>query len=68
MCNQEEGREKRDNYVPEVSALNVEKVEVDAVTMAMLQSSKLFSGDLSGIVSYHEEPKKSKSAPKKTTK
>uniref|UniRef100_A0A7S1YC11 40S ribosomal protein S17 n=1 Tax=Sexangularia sp. CB-2014 TaxID=1486929 RepID=A0A7S1YC11_9EUKA len=35
---QEEERERRDNFVPDVSAVNVEKVEVDAVTMDMLNS------------------------------
>ncbi len=45
---QEEERERRDNYVPEVSALNLDKVEVDLETKALLRS--LNFADLSGIV------------------
>lgn len=35
---QEEERERRDNYVPEKSALAVEEIEVDKDTMALLAS------------------------------
>lgn len=35
---QEEERERRDNWVPETSALNTDSIEVDADTMAMLKS------------------------------
>lgn len=35
---QEEARERKDNYVPEVSALSVDKIEVDSDTRAMLRA------------------------------
>ena len=44
---QEEERERRDNFVPDVSAVNVEKVEVDAVTMDMLNSFDM--GTIAGL-------------------
>lgn len=34
---QEEERERRDNYVPDVSEIAVEKIRVDADTQEMLQ-------------------------------
>jgi len=43
---QEEEREKRDNYVPEVSALSTEKVEVDADTMELLKTLNM---ELQGV-------------------
>jgi len=43
---QEEEREKRDNYVPEVSALSIDKVEVDLDTMELLKSLNM---ELPGI-------------------
>jgi len=35
---QEEEREKRDNYVPDISQVNTTRVEIDADTKAMLES------------------------------
>ncbi|KAJ1994046.1 40S ribosomal protein S17.e.B [Dimargaris cristalligena] len=35
---QEEERERKDNYVPEVSALNTGRVEIDSDTKALLKS------------------------------
>nr|KAJ3407330.1 40S ribosomal protein S17 [Polyrhizophydium stewartii] len=35
---QEEERERKDNYVPDVSALAVDTIEVDADTQALLKS------------------------------
>lgn len=34
---QEEERERKDNFVPEVSALDVEEIEVDEQTLALLK-------------------------------
>ena len=45
---QEEERERRDNYVPEVSALVLDKIEVDLETRNMLRS--LNFADMAGIV------------------
>ena len=44
---QEEERERKDNYVPEVSAIDVETVEIDADTKAMLRS--LNFSNLAGV-------------------
>merc|ERR1712010_313642 len=44
---QEEERERRLDYVPEVSAINTEKIEVDRDTMAMLKSLNM--GNLPGV-------------------
>jgi len=41
---QEEERERRDNYVPETSAVDISRVEVDADTHAMLRAMDF--GDL----------------------
>lgn len=50
---QEEERERKDNYVPDVSALTVEQVLVDADTMAML--SALQMDKMSGLSLAQEE-------------
>merc|ERR1712174_81853 len=44
---QEEERERRLDYVPEVSAINTDKIEVDRDTMAMLKSLNM--GQLPGV-------------------
>ncbi|KAI3635980.1 hypothetical protein MIR68_005500 [Amoeboaphelidium protococcarum] len=44
---QEEERERKDNYVPEVSALQVESVHIDPNTKEMLASMGL--GDMQGV-------------------
>merc|ERR1711970_308018 len=44
---QEEERERRLDYVPEVSAINTEKIEVDKATMATLKSLNM--GNLPGV-------------------
>lgn len=55
---QEEERERRDNYVPEVSALCLDKVEVDVETKNLLKA--LNFADLTGIVApvESEQPEK----------
>ncbi|KCV70250.1 40S ribosomal protein S17 [Fonticula alba] len=45
---QEEERERRDNWVPEQSAVNTDRVEVDAVTLKMLAA--VFPGEVTGVV------------------
>eukprot|EP00178_Gracilaria_changii_P001164 TRINITY_DN11644_c0_g1_i1.p2 TRINITY_DN11644_c0_g1~~TRINITY_DN11644_c0_g1_i1.p2 ORF type:complete len:137 (+),score=31.73 TRINITY_DN11644_c0_g1_i1:23-433(+) len=51
---QEEERERRDNYVPERSALDVATIEVDAETKAMLKAMGM--ANLGGVVlSTHHE-------------
>merc|ERR1739838_782379 len=50
---QEEERERKDNYVPEVSALNTATVSVDPMTKAMLEAIGV--GDMGCKV---EEPRK----------
>ena len=49
---QEEERERRDNYVPEVSALCLDKIEVDLETKNLLRS--LNFADMTGIVARTE--------------
>lgn len=44
---QEEERERRDNWVPDVSAVNTESIEVDADTKEFLKSIDF--GNLSGV-------------------
>ena len=44
---QEEERERRDNWVPDVSALNTESIEIDVDTKELLASINL--GHLSGV-------------------
>ena len=44
---QEEERERKDNYVPEISALDTEVIEIDPDTKAMLRSMEM--GNLGGI-------------------
>ncbi len=51
---QEEERERKDNYVPDVSALNTESIEVDETVDKMLASFQM--NRLRGVrVSKHEE-------------
>lgn len=45
---QEEERERRDNYVPDRSVLDVPTIEVDAETKAMLKAMGM--GNLGGVV------------------
>ena len=45
---QEEERERRMDFVPEVSAVDTDVIEVDAETKSMLRSLEL--GDLQGVV------------------
>ena len=49
---QEEERERKDNYVPEESALKLNSIEVDAETKAMLKAINF--GALPGIKSVEE--------------
>jgi len=44
---QEEERERRDNWVPDVSAINTESIEIDTDTKELLNSLNL--GNLSGV-------------------
>lgn len=44
---QEEERERKDNYVPEVSAVDVDTIEIDADTKAMLRHMDM--GNLPGV-------------------
>jgi len=44
---QEEERERKDNYVPEVSAVDVETIEIDVETKAMLKHMEM--GNMAGI-------------------
>jgi len=44
---QEEERERKDNYVPEVSAVDVETIEIDTETKAMLKHMDM--GNMAGI-------------------
>lgn len=52
---QEEERERRDNYVPEVSALNTASIEVDRDTKEMLRQINF--GGLSNVVVVQPEAK-----------
>lgn len=45
---QEEERERKDNYVPEISALAVEKIEIDPTTKNLLSMMKM--DGISGVV------------------
>lgn len=49
---QEEERERKDNYVPEESALKLTDIEVDADTMALLKSMNF--AKLSGVKAQRE--------------
>ncbi len=49
---QEEERERKDNYVPEESALKLTDIEVDADTMALLKSMNM--AKLSGVKAQQE--------------
>jgi len=44
---QEEERERKDNYVPDVSAIDIQNIEVDADTKAMLRHMDM--GNLEGL-------------------
>ena len=50
---QEEERERRMDFVPEESAINIEKIEVDKETLEMLAT--LGMGDLPGVFKAVEE-------------
>jgi small subunit ribosomal protein S17e len=52
---QEEERERRDNFVPDVSALNTSSIEVDADTKAMLRAIDF--GSLPNVVVAQPEVK-----------
>lgn len=49
---QEEERERKDNYVPDESALKLSEIEVDSDTMAMLKSMNF--AKLSGVRAQRE--------------
>ena len=52
---QEEERERRDNYVPEISALSTSSIEVDHDTKAMLRAIEF--GSLANVVVVQPEAK-----------
>jgi hypothetical protein len=52
---QEEEREKRDNYCPEVSEVKTSDIEIDKTTYEMLESLGL--ENLSGVIYHPPEPK-----------
>ena len=51
---QEEERERRDNYVPEVSEIDVDVIEVDPDTMEMLKEMNM--ADIPGLQQTNPTP------------
>jgi len=60
---QEEERERRDNYVPETSAINISSIEVDSDTKDLLKEYNY--GNLPNIVEAQAAPKETKEHSKK---
>eukprot|EP00732_Lithocolla_globosa_P004656 Lithocolla_globosa_v1_NODE_4402_length_1444_cov_32.131030.p1 type:complete len:134 gc:universal NODE_4402_length_1444_cov_32.131030:55-456(+) len=60
---QEEERERRDNWVPDVSALNTDNIEVDADTKAMLRAMDF--GNLPNVVVATPTPGYQKDRPRR---